>query len=78
VFFGKRTPDAFFNKLLEAQHELNEIDWKVALSDDKKRLAEHLCAFANYPGGGYLVFGITQDASLKGFTADEIEETSTG
>jgi predicted HTH transcriptional regulator len=76
VFFGKRTPDAFFNKLLEAQHELNEIDWKVALSDDKKRLAEHLCAFANYPGGGYLVFGITQDASLKGFTADEIEETS--
>jgi predicted HTH transcriptional regulator len=64
------------NSLEPPQHELSEIDWKVALSDDKKRLAEHLCAFANHPGGGYLVFGISRDAILKGLTVDEIEETS--
>ncbi len=35
------------------QHELNELDWKAALSPDKRRLTEHLSAFANLPGGGY-------------------------
>ncbi len=40
------------------RHELNEIDWKAALSPDKKRLTEHLSAFANHPGGGFLAFGI--------------------
>ena len=39
-------------------HELNELDWKAALSPDKKRLTEHLSALANQPGGGYLVFGV--------------------
>jgi hypothetical protein len=36
------------------KHELNELDWKAALSPDRKRLAEHLSAFANHPGGGFL------------------------
>lgn len=36
------------------KHELNELDWKAALSPDKKRLTEHLSAFANQPGGGNL------------------------
>jgi ATP-dependent DNA helicase RecG len=40
------------------KHELNELDWKVALSPDKKRTAEHLSAFSNQPGGGFLVFGV--------------------
>jgi len=39
-------------------HETNEIDWKVHLSDKRERLTEHLIAFANYPNGGYLAFGI--------------------
>lgn len=29
------------------KHELNELDWKAALSPDKKQLTEHLSAFAN-------------------------------
>lgn len=29
------------------KHELNELDWKGALSPDKKRLSEHLSALAN-------------------------------
>ena len=31
--------------------ELNEIDWKGGLSDDKERLAQHICAFSNLAGG---------------------------
>ncbi len=54
-------------------HEANELDWKAALSPDKARLSDHLCAFANYPGGGYLVFGITDDGTLKGVASSDIE-----
>jgi predicted HTH transcriptional regulator len=64
------------NSLEPPQHEPNEIDWKVSLSADSKRLSEHLCAFANYPGGGYLAFGIANDATLKGLTPTEVEEIS--
>ena len=38
--------------------ELNEIDWKLALSPNTDRLAQHLSAFSNYDGGGFLVFGV--------------------
>lgn len=38
--------------------ELNEIDWKLALSPNTVRLAQHLSAFSNYDGGGFLVFGV--------------------
>ena len=31
--------------------ELNEIDWKGGLSDDKERLTQHICAFSNLAGG---------------------------
>lgn len=39
-------------------NELNEIDWKENLSPNHSRLCQHLSAFTNYPGGGFLVFGI--------------------
>jgi ATP-dependent DNA helicase RecG len=39
--------------------EQNELDWKFDLSPDKTRLTQHLSAFANYPGGGFLVFGLS-------------------
>lgn len=38
--------------------ELNELDWKEDLSPNNQKLTKHLCAFANLPGGGFLVFGI--------------------
>ena len=53
--------------------ELNEIDWKGGLSDDKERLAQHLCAFSNLMGGGALVFGINNDTSFVELTHDQIE-----
>ena len=38
--------------------ELNELDWKEDLSPNNDKLTRHLSAFANLPGGGFLVFGI--------------------
>lgn len=38
--------------------EPNEIDWKESLSTNNKKLSCHISAFANLPGGGFLVFGI--------------------
>ena len=48
-------------KTLEpVRQELNELDWKIDLSSKEERI-HHLSAFANYPGGGFLVFGIRKD-----------------
>lgn len=38
--------------------ELNEIDWKADLSPKNDKLCQHISAFANMPGGGFLVFGV--------------------
>lgn len=38
--------------------ELNELDWKASLSPHNEKLSRHLSAFANLPGGGFMVFGI--------------------
>lgn len=55
--------------------EMNEIDWKGGLSDDKERLAQHLCAFSNLEGGGVLVYGVNNDASFAELTKELIERT---
>lgn len=47
-------------------HELNEIDWKADLTNNRDRLAEHMIAFSNHPNGGFLVFGVNDDATLAG------------
>lgn len=59
--------------LAAPRHELNELDWKTALSPDKKRLTEHLSALANQPGGGFLVFGVTNAGDPVGVDDAEIE-----
>jgi hypothetical protein len=38
--------------------ELNELDWKAALSPQRDRLVEHLIALANLRNGGTLAYGI--------------------
>jgi ATP-dependent DNA helicase RecG len=57
----------------EPRHELNELDWKTSLSPDKKRLTEHLSAFANLPGGGFLVFGITDTGEVTGILNPDVQ-----
>jgi predicted HTH transcriptional regulator len=58
--------------LAPVPHEINEIDWKARLSDNSARLAEHLMAFANHPGGGTLVFGVNDDGAAHGITAEDV------
>lgn len=38
--------------------ELNELDWKENISPNNNKLCQHISAFANMPGGGFIVFGI--------------------
>ena len=57
------------------RHELNELDWKTELSPDKKRLTEHLSAFANHPGGGFLVYGIDTSGTPRGMDESTVQAT---
>ena len=71
----KKAVEYLKQSLFPIPHELNEIDWKENLSPDNKRLCNHLSAFSNYPGGGFLVFGIEDTtAELKGITKENAEE----
>ncbi len=54
--------------------ELNEIDWKETLSPKNGRLCEHISAFANMPGGGFLVFGVNdKTAGIIGIQRKEAD-----
>ena len=59
--------------LIPVPNELNELDWKIALSDNNERLNQHLSAFANYPGGGFLVFGINPFGVPAELSSSEIQ-----
>ncbi len=54
--------------------EINELDWKQDLSPNTLRLREHLSAFGSYPGGGFLVFGITPEGRLVGVSQIQSEQ----
>jgi ATP-dependent DNA helicase RecG len=55
--------------------ELNEIDWKEDLSPKADKLAQHISAFANQPGGGMMVFGIENNhATVIGVTQKQAED----
>lgn len=56
-------------------HEINELDWKLSLSDNKERLIEHLIAFGNHPQGGYLIYGISDaGAVLAGLDQELVQD----
>ena len=57
--------------------ELNELDWKSGLSSKTDRLAQHICAFANLQGGGLLVYGVNNDASLFSISQTEADRIVT-
>ena len=52
-------------------HELNELDWKLKLSDDNERLTHHLSAFANQREGGYFAFGVDPDGQSVGVSSEQ-------
>lgn len=54
--------------------ESNQLDWKSGVSPNKERLVEHLSAFANYTGGGFMVFGINNSTGHAiGITQEQVE-----
>ena len=62
------------HSLTPIPQEINEIDWKEELSPNNKKLSKHLSAFANHPGGGFLVFGIKNEtAQPLGVTQEQVE-----
>jgi ATP-dependent DNA helicase RecG len=61
------------DSLTPVPQELNEIDWKLDLSSNNKKLTHHLSAFANHPGGGYLAFGIDdKTGTVVGIATEKI------
>src|SRR3990167_3516159 len=54
----KEAIDWLEKSIKQFPQELNEIDWKLDLSPNTDRLAQHLSAFSNYDGGGFLIFGV--------------------
>jgi len=61
------------NSLFPIPVELNEIDWKSGLSPKTNRLAHHLCAFSNQKGGGLLVYGVNDDATMFSITKGDAD-----
>ena len=53
-------------------HEVNELDWKVSLSEHKEKLVAHLIAFANYANGGAFVFGVADSGQLVGIDQADV------
>lgn len=73
----ERATEKLEASLYPLPHELNELDWKQALSPDKRRLAEHLSAFANLEGGGFLVFGVdNSEGNLVGINPPDASRIS--
>jgi predicted HTH transcriptional regulator len=62
------------NSLFPVPVELNEIDWKSGLSPKTDRLAQHLCAFSNQEDGGFLVYGLNDDATMFSVTREQTDE----
>lgn len=71
-----RAVNLLIHSLEPIPQELNELDWKETLSPDAKQLSKHISAFANNPGGGFLVFGIENHSAkmigVNQLQADEI------
>src|ERR1700733_2994333 len=55
-------------------HEINELDWKIELTANKDRTREHLIAFSNYSGGGYLAYVIAKTAEPLGVSSIGAEQ----
>lgn len=69
----KRAIEHLEKSLNPIPHELNELDWKADISDNRKRLAEHISAFSNQSGGGFFVYGISQDGNIIGVEENSVK-----
>lgn len=53
--------------------ELNEMDWKIRLSGKSERFAQHISAFANYSGGGFMAFGAANNGVINTLDKEEMD-----
>ena len=61
--------------LKDVSHELDRLDWKLSLSPKNDKLSQHISAFSNLPGGGFLVYGINNNTrTLVGVTSEQVKE----
>lgn len=70
-----RALDLLGKSLRGIPNELNELDWKSDISENTEKLAKHISAFSNTSGGGFLVFGITNDGGFTNeLTKQKVDE----
>ena len=72
--WNKRALELLDKSLHPIPSELNEIDWKSALSDKSDRLAQHISAFANQNGGGFFAFGVNNKGTFSDLSKEDIDE----
>lgn len=68
----KRCLNLLEKSLSPIPQELNELDWKASTCK-AERMSKHLSAFANYSGGGFLVFGIDDKGTVNGLTQKDAD-----
>ena len=67
----RRARECLQDSLNPVPHELNELDWKLTLSENSERVAQHMAAFANHSKGGFFVFGIESSGTVTGISKEE-------
>ena len=72
-YWLEKAQKALEKSLKPMPQEINELDWKSDLSGKNDRIAQHISAFANYKGGGFLVFGINNDGSFQSLDKASID-----
>jgi len=73
-YWEENAIDFLRKSLYPVPQELNEIDWKCTLSTKTERLAQHISAFSNYPGGGFLAIGINNDGEANPLSKTEMDD----
>lgn len=68
-----RCLDLLEKSLRGIPQELNELDWKASICK-AERISKHLSAFANYSGGGYLIYGIDDNGTVAGLSLKESQQ----
>ncbi len=49
-------------------------DFKERMTDRTENITKEICAMANLPGGGVLLFGISDDGEIVGIPADDMDK----
>ena len=75
--WAKKALELLEKSVTPPRSEMNELDWKISLSEDRERITEHLSAFANYAGGGFMVFGVSNSGQFKILNDEEVQKILT-